>query len=186
MSAGVLVKIDIKFFNPKNIITMATVTLQGNPINISGNLPAKGAEAPCFTAVKTDLSEVSLSDLKGKRVILNIFPSVDTGICAKSVREFNARAASLDNTVVLCLSKDLPFALGRFCGAEGLDKVVPASLFRYPAFEANYGVGMVDGPLAGLLARSVVVVDTDGKVLHSELVPEIAQEPDYEAALAVL
>ncbi|MDO4770586.1 thiol peroxidase [Porphyromonas sp.] len=165
---------------------MATVTLKGNPINIKGNLPAKGGEAPCFTAVKTDLSEVSLCDLKGKRVILNIFPSVDTGVCAQSVREFNAKAAGLENTVVLCLSKDLPFALGRFCGAEGLDKVVPASLFRYPAFEDKYGVVMVDGPLAGLLARSVVVVDTDGKVLHSELVPEITQEPDYAAALAVL
>lgn len=165
---------------------MATVTLQGNPINISGNLPAVGTEAPCFTAVKADLSEVSLCDLKGKRVILNIFPSVDTGICAKSVREFNVKAANLDNTVVLCLSKDLPFALGRFCGAEGIDKVVSASLFRYPDFATKYGVGMIDGPLAGLLARSVVVVDTDGKVLYTELVPEIAQEPNYEAALAVL
>lgn len=165
---------------------MATVTLQGNPFNTAGELPKVGTEAPCFTAVKTDLSEVSLCDFKGKRVVLNIFPSVDTGVCAQSVRAFNAKASSLDNTVVLCLSKDLPFALARFCGAEGLDKVIAASLFRNNIIDEKYGLLLTEGPLKGLEARAVVVVDTDGKILYTELVPEIAQEPNYDAALAVL
>ncbi len=188
LSSGLFDKQNNAIIHQQNNVNskMATVTLKGNPIQTTGNIPAKGAEAPCFTAVKADLSEVSLCDLKGKRVVLNIFPSVDTGVCAQSVRQFNAKASEVDNTVILCLSKDLPFALGRFCGAEGLDKVVPASLFRNAEFDKAYGLGLVDGPLAGLLARSVIVVDTDGKVLHSELVPEIAQEPNYEAALAVL
>lgn len=173
---------------------MATVTLKNAiTINLLGNLPAVGSVAPDFTAVKADLSEVRLSELKGKRVVLNIFPSVDTGVCAASVRRFNAELSSLDNTVVLCVSKDLPFAMGRFCGAEGLDAVVPASVFRCSCrpdgkncFDEGYGVLMADGPLAGLLARSVVVIDEAGKVIYTELVPEITQDPNFEAALAVL
>jgi thiol peroxidase len=164
---------------------MATVTLKGNPFNTNGSLPATGSQTPDFKLVKTDLSEVSASDLKGKRVVLNIFPSVDTPTCATSVRTFNAEASKLDNTVVVCASQDLPFALARFCGAEGLDKVIPASAFR-SNFASDYGVKLVDGPLAGLTARAVVVVDTDGKVLHTELVSEVAHEPNYEAALKVL
>ena len=164
---------------------MATVTLKGNPFNTNGNLPASGSQAPTFKLVKTDLSEVALEDLKGKRVVLNIFPSVDTPTCATSVRTFNAEASKLDNTVVVCASQDLPFALARFCGAEGLDKVIPASAFR-SSFASDYGVKLVDGPLAGLTARAVVVVDTDGKVLHTELVSEVAHEPNYEAALKAL
>jgi thiol peroxidase len=164
---------------------MATVTLKGNPFNTNGALPAIGSSAPAFNLVKTDLSEVSAQSLAGKRVVLNIFPSVDTPTCAQSVRTFNAQASSIDNTVVVCASQDLPFALARFCGAEGLSNVVPASAFRSD-FASDYGVKMVDGPLAGLTARAVVVLDTDGKVLHAELVNEIANEPNYEAALKVL
>lgn len=164
---------------------MATVTLKGNPFNTNGNLPATGSKAPGFNLVKTDLSEVSGESLAGKRVVLNIFPSVDTPTCAQSVRTFNAQASSLDNTVVVCASQDLPFALARFCGAEGLSNVIPASAFRSD-FAVNYGVKMVDGPLAGLTARAVVVLDTDGKVLHTELVSEIANEPNYDAALKAL
>lgn len=170
--------------NPKN---MATVTLKKDlVINLNGELPAVGAVAPDFTVVKTDLSEIKLSDLRGKRIVLNIFPSVDTGVCAASVRRFNEEAASLDNTEVLCLSKDLPMALGRFCGAEGLDKVVAASAFRCDCLEKGYGVLQVDGPLRGLLARAVVIIDESGKVIYTELVPEIAQDPNFEAALKVL
>jgi thioredoxin-dependent peroxiredoxin len=164
---------------------MAKVTLKGNPFNTNGNLPAAGDKAPAFNLVKTDLSEVSNSSLAGKRVVLNIFPSVDTPTCAQSVRTFNSQASSLDNTVVVCASQDLPFALARFCGAEGLSNVIPASAFR-STFGADYGVKMVDGPLAGLTARAVVVLGTDGKVLHTELVSEIANEPNYEKALAAL
>lgn len=164
---------------------MATVTLKGNPFNTNGNLPASGSKAPEFKLVKTDLSEVSLSDLAGKRVVLNIFPSVDTPTCAQSVRTFNVEASALDNTVVVCASQDLPFALARFCGAEGLDKVIPASAFR-SSFAADYGVKLVDGPLTGLTARAVVVLDEEGKVLYTELVNEVAHEPDYAAALKAL
>lgn len=164
---------------------MATVTLKGNPFNTNGNLPAAGSKAPAFKLVKTDLSEVSSTDLVGKRVVLNIFPSVDTPTCAQSVRTFNSQASALDNTLVVCVSQDLPFALARFCGAEGLDKVIPASAFR-SEFAADYGVKLVDGPLTGLTARAVVVLDAEGKVLHTELVSEVAHEPNYDAALKVL
>ncbi|GAT64226.1 thiol peroxidase [Paludibacter jiangxiensis] len=166
---------------------MATVTLQGElKINVGGELPAVGSVASDFTLVKRDLSEVSLKDFKGKKVLLNIFPSIDTGVCAASVRQFNKDAAGLENTVVLGVSVDLPFAAGRFCAAEGIENVVTVSAFRNPEFAANYGVLMVDGPLKGLLARSVVVVDADGKVVYTELVPEVTQEPNYTAALAAL
>ena len=165
---------------------MAQVTLKGNPFHTSGELPKVGATAPTYTLVRTDLSEVSGKDLAGQRVVLNIFPSVDTPTCAASVRKFNARANEKPNTTVLCISADLPFAQKRFCGAEGLDNVVPASVFRAPEFGQTYGLTLVDGPLKGLLARAVVVIDAAGKVIHTELVPEIAEEPDYNAALAVL
>jgi thiol peroxidase len=165
---------------------MAQVTLKGNPIHTSGELPQVGDTAPSYTLVRTDLSEVSAKDLVGQRVVLNIFPSLDTPTCAASVRKFNARANEKPNTTILCVSADLPFAQKRFCGAEGLDNVVPASTFRNADFGQAYGVALVDGPLKGLLARAVVVVDGAGKVVHTELVPEIAQEPDYNAALAVL
>ncbi len=166
---------------------MATVTLQGElKIKVGGELPVVGSVASDFTLVKGDLSEVSLKDFKGKKVLLNIFPSIDTGVCAASVRQFNKDAAGLENTVVLGVSVDLPFAAGRFCAAEGIENVVTVSAFRNPEFAANYGVLMVDGPLKGLLARSVVVVDADGKVVYTELVPEVTQEPNYTAALAAL
>lgn len=164
---------------------MATVTLKGNPFNTNGALPAKGSKAPEFTLVKTDLSELSLADLAGKRVVLNVFPSVDTPTCAQSVRTFNTQASALENTLVVCASQDLPFALARFCGAEGLDKVIPASAFR-SSFASDYGVKLIDGPLTGLTARAVIVIDTDGKVLHTELVSEVAHEPNYDAALQAL
>ena len=165
---------------------MTQITIKGTPIHTSGDLPKVGAAAPPFTLVRTDLSEVSGKDLAGQRVVLNIFPSLDTPTCAASVRKFNARANEKPNTTILCVSADLPFAQKRFCGAEGLDNVVPASTFRAADFGQAYGVALVDGPLKGLLARAVVVVDGSGKVIHTELVPEIAQEPDYNAALAVL
>jgi thiol peroxidase len=165
---------------------MAQITLRGNTIHTSGDLPKVGSAAPAYTLVRTDLSEVSGQDLAGKRVVLNIFPSIDTPTCAASVRKFNARANEKPNTTVLCISADLPFAQKRFCGAEGLDNVVPASNFRSADFGQAYGVALVDGPLKGLLARAVVVIDAAGKVVHTELVPEIAQEPDYDAALAAL
>jgi thiol peroxidase len=165
---------------------MAQVTLKGNPIHTAGDLPKAGSPAPAFVLTRKDLSEISLPDFKGQRIVLNIFPSVDTPTCATSVRTFNAKASGMPNTVVLCVSVDLPFAAGRFCAAEGLDNVVPASAFRNPDFGLNYGVVLTDGPLRGLLARAVVVLDETGKVTHTELVPEIAQEPDYAAALAVL
>tara|TARA_R110000772_G_C13294986_1_gene438351 strand:- start:1932 stop:2429 length:498 start_codon:yes stop_codon:yes gene_type:complete len=164
---------------------MAEITLRGNPIHTNGDLPAVGSKAPEFSLVKTDLSALNSSDLKGKRVILNIFPSIDTPVCQTSTREFNAKVSGLDNTVVVCASMDLPFALNRFCGAEGLDKVVPASAFR-SEFSADYGVKQIDGPLQGLTARAVVVIDENGQVKYTQLVGEIAEEPDYEAALASL
>ena len=165
---------------------MAQITLKGNPIHTSGDLPKTGAAAPAYTLVRTDLSEISNKDLAGQRVVLNIFPSMDTPTCAASVRKFNARANEKPNTTILCVSADLPFAQKRFCAAEGLDNVVPASTFRNADFGKTFGVALVDGPLKGRLARAVVVVDGAGKVIHTELVPEIAQEPDYNAALAVL
>ncbi|WP_372807106.1 thiol peroxidase [Pontiella sp.] len=165
---------------------MASITLQGNPVSTVGELPAVGSVAPAFSAVKTDLSACALSDLAGQKVVLNIFPSIDTGVCAASTRHFNKAAGELDNIVVVCVSADLPFALGRFCGAEGLEKVVPVSVFRNPEFGSNYGATIADGPLAGLLSRAVVVIDEAGKVVYTEQVPEIAQEPNYEAALAAL
>lgn len=164
---------------------MATTAFQGDPVSTNGSLPETGSKAPAFELVGTDLSSVTSADVAGKRVVLNIFPSVDTGVCAESVRRFNELAGTLDNTTVICASKDLPFALGRFCGAEGLDNVTSASAFRTD-FGDDYGVRMTDGPLAGLLARSVVVLDENGVVLHSQLVPEIGQEPDYDAAVAAL
>lgn len=164
---------------------MATTAFQGDPVTTNGSLPETGSKAPAFELVGTDLSSVTSADVAGKRVVLNIFPSVDTGVCADSVRKFNELAGKLENTTVICASKDLPFALGRFCGAEGLDNVTSASAFR-SSFGDDYGVRMTDGPLAGLLARSVVVLDENGVVLHSQLVPEIGQEPDYDAAVAAL
>ncbi len=164
---------------------MAQTALGGTPVNTSGDLPSVGAPTPAFTLTKGDLSDLTPADLAGQRVVLNIFPSVDTPTCAASVRRFNELASSLDNTSVVCVSADLPFAQGRFCGAEGLDKVQTASSFRSD-FGSAYGVSLADGKLAGLLARAVVVLDTDGTVLHSQLVPEIANEPDYDAAVASL
>jgi thiol peroxidase len=165
---------------------MAHVTLKGNPFHTSGELPKAGTVAPDFRLVKTDLGEATLQDFAGKRVVLNIFPSLDTPTCATSVRTFNKRASEAPNTVVLCVSADLPFAAARFCTTEGLANVVPASSFRAPEFGQAYGLTMVDGPLKGLLARAVVVVDEKGSVKHTELVPEIANEPNYDAALAAL
>ena len=165
---------------------MAQVTLKGNLLHTSGDLPAKGTLAPAFALTRTDLSETTQADFQGQRLVLNIFPSIDTPTCATSVRTFNAQASMVPNTVVLCISADLPFAAGRFCTTEGLDKVIPASSFRSPAFGQAYGVTLVDGPLRGLLARAVVVLDPERKVIHTELVGEIAQEPNYAAALAAL
>ena len=154
---------------------MAQITLKDNPIHTSGELPKVGAAAPAFTLVKTDLGEATLKDYAGHRVVLNIFPSLDTATCATSVRKFNALAGGSPNTTVLCVSADLPFAAKRFCSTEGLENVVPASSFRNPEFGSAYGLTMVDGPLRGLLGRAVVVLDATGKVLHTELVPEIVK-----------
>jgi thiol peroxidase len=165
---------------------MATVTLNGTPAKISGNLPAKGSKAPDFSLVKTDLSTLSLSDLKGKKLILSISPSLDTGICATSVRKFNQTAASMKNTVVLAITKDLPFAAKRFCTTEGITNVVSLSGFRDTAFGKAYGIEILEGNFTGLYARCLVVVNEQGVVTHSQLVPEIATEADYDAALAAL
>lgn len=165
---------------------MSTVTLRGNPVQLAGSFPSVGQQAPGFTLVAKDLSDVSLASFAGKRKILNIFPSVDTPVCATSVRQFNQQAGQLANTVVLCISADLPFAQARFCGAEGLEQVINLSTLRGAAFLDDYGVRLAEGPLAGLAARAVLVLDEQDKVLHAELVPEIGQEPDYQAALAVL
>ncbi len=165
---------------------MTQITLKDNPINTIGSLPAVGSQAPDFLLTKTDLSDITSADLRGKRVILNIFPSIDTDVCAASVRFFNAKANTLDNTTVLCVSDDLPFAQKRFCGAEGLTNVISASEMRNRDFGDNYGVRIIDGPLAGVLSRAVVILDETGKVIYTEQVPEITQEPDYDAALAVL
>jgi len=164
---------------------MAEITLGGNPVHTSGDLPAVGAAAPAYSLVGADLAEYDASEFAGKNVILNIFPSIDTPTCATSVRQFNERAAEMDETVVLCVSADLPFAMGRFCGAEGIENVKVGSTFR-SGFGSDYGVTLTDGVLAGVLARAVVVIGPDGNVKHTELVSEIAQEPNYDAALAAL
>ncbi|HEX8017976.1 MAG TPA: thiol peroxidase [Flavobacterium sp.] len=165
---------------------MASITLGGNPINTSGELPAVGSQLADFKLVQNDLSVASLSNFAGKKLVLNIFPSIDTGTCATSVRKFNENASNLDNTTVLCISKDLPFAQKRFCGAEGLENVVNLSDFQEGSFGKANGLDIVDGPLKGLLSRAIIVVDADGKVVHTEQVAEIANEPNYEAALAAL
>ena len=165
---------------------MASITLGGNPIHTSGELPKTGTKASDFSLIKTDLSIANLSDFAGKKLVLNIFPSIDTGTCAQSVRTFNENASKLENTTVLCISRDLPFAQKRFCGAEGLDNVINLSDFRTGQFGKNYGLEITDGPLAGLHSRVVMVLDENGTVLHAEQVSEIANEPNYEAALAVL
>lgn len=165
---------------------MSNVTLGGDPITVSGTLPQPGDTAPDFTLTTQGLEDVTLDNWKGKRKILNIVPSIDTPTCATSTRKFNEEASNLDNTVVLVISADLPFAAGRFCGAEGLKDVITLSSFRNYSFQQDYGVAIQDGPLAGLTARAVVVLDENNKVLHSELVGEIKDEPDYEAALKVL
>ncbi len=162
---------------------MTSTALGGTPVSLVGDLPAPGEQAPAYSLTGTDLGEVVRGE--DRRTVLNIFPSVDTGVCAASVREFNERAAGLPDTDVVCVSQDLPFAQARFCGSEGLDRVVAASSFRSD-FGDDYGVRLVDGAFAGLLARAVVVLDRDGTVLHSQLVPEIGQEPDYDAAVAAL
>jgi len=165
---------------------MATTQLKGNPVSLAGEFPAKDAIAKNFTAVQQDLSEISSESLKGQKVVLSIFPSIDTDVCATSVRKFNEKAASLENTKVICLSADLPFAFKRFCGAEGIENVVTASLFRNHEFATDYGVLINEGPLAGLTARAVIVMDEAGKILHAELVDDITHEPDYDAALVAL
>jgi len=165
---------------------VAQTHLKGTPVQTSGDLPSPGQAAPPFTLTKTDLSDMDLLSLAGRRVVLNIFPSLDTAVCATSLRKFNALATTVANTTVLCVSADLPFAAKRFCAAEGLDNLVPASCFRNPDFAEAFGVKLLDGPMRGLLARAVVVLDEHGKVLHTELVPELTHEPDYEAAVAVL
>jgi thiol peroxidase len=162
---------------------MASIQFKGNPLHTAGDLPKVGSTLGAFKLTKTDLSEISNADFAGKKVIFNIFPSIDTPTCATSVRKFNEKAASLPNTVVLCVSADLPFAQKRFCGAEGINNVVSASVFRHPEFGKTFGLTLVDGPVAGLLARSVIVVDQNGKVTHVELVNELSQEPNYDAAL---
>lgn len=165
---------------------MANITLGGKPIQTKGELPEKGSKAPDFTLISTDLSSKSISDYKGQRLVLNIFPSIDTGTCATSVRKFNEKASSLDNTKVLCISKDLPFAMGRFCGAEGIENVESLSDYKTGEFGKAYNLVITSGPLETLLSRCVIVIDTDGTILHTEQVGEIADEPDYEAALASL
>lgn len=165
---------------------MATVKLAGNPVTLAGNFPKKGDQAKDFALVNKDLAEVTLSAFAGKRKVLNIFPSVDTPVCAASVRHFNEAVSKLSNTVVLCISADLPFAQARFCGAEGLNNVVTLSAFRSTAFRESYGVAVADGPLAGLTARAVVILNEQDQVIYSQLVEEITQEPDYQSALAAL
>lgn len=181
-----------RLFSPRQptginyLYRMEKITLKGTPVHTYGSLPGKGSLAPCFTLTQTDLSEFSLRDLKGKRIVMNIFPSLDTAVCATSVRKFNQEAANLDNTLVLAISKDLPFAQSRFCTTEGIHNLITLSAFRSPEFSKAFGVEMIDGPLAGLLARAVVVIDENGLITYKELVPEISQEPDYEAALKAL
>lgn len=164
---------------------MSTITFQGDTIKTAGTLPSVGENVKDSTLVAGDLSEKSISDFKGKNIILNIFPSINTGVCAASVRKFNEDATKLDNTVVLCISKDLPFAQSQFCAAEGIENVVMLSDFR-THFGQDYGVQMTDGPLKGLLSRAVVIINPEGKITYTEQVPEITQEPDYDAALKAL
>ncbi|MCM1309884.1 MAG: thiol peroxidase [Bacteroides sp.] len=165
---------------------METVYFQGNPCHTYGDLPIVGEKAPCFTLVDQNLKEIRCNDFTGKRVVLNIFPSLDTDVCAASVRRFNQAAAELNDTVVICVSMDLPFAAKRFCSAEGINNVVVASAFRSPLFSQRYGLELIDGPLAGLLARAVIIYDTDLKIIYEQLVDEITNEPDYRAALDAL
>ncbi|MDU3076506.1 MAG: thiol peroxidase [Mixta calida] len=163
-----------------------TVNFQGNPVSVAGQLPQAGEKAKAFTLVAKNLSDVSLSDYAGKRKVLNIFPSIDTGVCAASVRKFNQLAGEMENAVVLCISADLPFAQSRFCGSDGLSNVVTLSTLRGSNFKDDYGVAIVDGPLQGLTARAVVVLDENDTVIYSQLVDEITTEPDYDAAPAAL
>lgn len=165
---------------------MATITLQGTPFETTGDLPEVGSAAPAFNLAQQNLKPATLADYEGKKLVLNIVPSVDTGVCATSARKFNEQAAALENTTILTISKDLPFAMGRFCAAEGIENVVMLSGFRDNEFGRTYGVGADEGPFAGLYTRAVVVLDADHKVVYTEHVPEIAQEPDYDAALAAL
>jgi thiol peroxidase len=159
---------------------MTITHFKGADVKVNGELPKVGTQAPDFSLVKTDLSNLQLSDLRGKKVILNIFPSIDTSVCATSVRKFNQKASTMENTVVLCISKDLPFAQARFCGAEGLNNVITLSDFRKTDFTDSYGLLMMDGPLAGLLARCIIVINEEGKIIYTQLVDEITNEPDYE------
>jgi thiol peroxidase len=165
---------------------MAKITLRGNPVNTSGNLPLKGSKAPKFTLVKSDLSNLSLADIKGKNIVLSISPSLDTSVCATAVRKFNKLASGKNNTLVLAITKDLPFASARFCTTEGITNVVALSGFRDKAFGKAYGVDLIDGPMAGLYARGIIIIDSRGTVIYTQLVPEITQEPDYDAAIAAL
>lgn len=165
---------------------MSQVTFKGNPVQTQGALPEVGSQAPNFFLTAGDLSTKQLADFSGKKIVLNIFPSVDTGTCAASVRAFNQKAATLDNTVVLCISKDLPFAQGRFCAAEGIDNVVVLSEYKDLSFSDAYGVRFAEGPLEGLMSRAVVVVNTNGEVVYTEQVAEVTEEPNYEAALSAL
>lgn len=165
---------------------MASINFKGSPINTQGDFPQVGTQAPDFKMVNTDLSEVSLSDYIGKKVVFNIFPSVDTAVCALQLKSFSQKLSGRDDVVLLFGSMDLPFALNRFCGAEGVDNAVTASDFRYNDLAENYGVKMTDGPLAGLYARATLVIDEDGKVIHAELVSDVVNEPDYDAAMAAL
>ncbi len=165
---------------------MARVTLKGNTINTSGKLPEVGSSAPDFTLVRNDLSEASLQDFTGNTLILNIFPSIDTGTCATSTRTFNKLAGKLKQTAVLCISRDLPFAQARFCGAEGLDNVIMLSDFQTGAFGKSYGLDILDGPLKGLHSRAIVVINKKGNIIYTEQVPEIVDEPDYDSALKAI
>ncbi len=165
---------------------MAQITLKGNPIHTNGQLPAINSQAPDAQLTNNELMDIRLKDFAGKSIILNIFPSLDTATCAMSVRKFNEQANQLNNTVILCISTDLPFAQARFCGAEGLKNVVPLSVFRHPEFAEQYGVRIIDGPLAGLLARAIVVLDSKMQVIYTEQVPEIVNEPNYAAAMTAL
>jgi thiol peroxidase len=163
---------------------MATITLKGNPIETVGELPAIGTMAPEAALTQADLNDILLADLKGSRLVLNVFPSIDTRVCAASVRAFNQQAAQLDNTKVLCISADLPFAQARFCGAEGIENLMMLSTFRHDVFGSAFGLTIKTGPLAGLLSRAIIVIDETGQIIYNEQVPEIAQEPNYSAALA--
>ena len=165
---------------------METIYFKGTPCHTYGNIPAVGTKAPCFNLVTKDLTDIRCNDFPGKRIVLNIFPSLDTPVCAASVRRFNQEAAGLTDTAVVCVAMDLPFAQGRFCSAEGIENVIVASAFRSPTFSQQFGLQIVDGPLAGLLARAVIVLDENHKVIFSDLVEEITNEPDYEGAISVL